>query len=262
MALSPDIQDGIKTYLWEVASYLHTASPASRTEILKDVESHIYEALLVRNTEPTSEDLQAVLSAMPPPASYATECPEGRAESKTSAALVSAGESFGAWLRRFTWQSIVGPLLVLLGFTCFIKGAIMLIFGTSYGSMVHSMSAPSFFESSAAIVRIVGSFLLFLGVAALIGAREAGHGGIDKIRGSNWQRYGFAGAYIAYIVPELVLIALFVVGLIGLPMGAAGCGTAISGLTVLVILGVIDYFVIKYMWIKLSRRDDTLADAR
>ena len=73
MTLSPEIQDGMKAYLWDVAAHLSALSREARTDILRDVESHIHEALSRRGAEPTLEDWQAVLADMPEPASYAAE---------------------------------------------------------------------------------------------------------------------------------------------------------------------------------------------
>ena len=262
MALSPEIQDCIKTYLWDVASHLHDASPASRREILRDVDSHIHEALLARGADPTMDDMQAILAEMPSPDSYAAEVSE-----RQSGPPAGASGSFGAWLSRLTWQSVAGPLLLMAAFPLFIKGAIAIGFSMADRWAVDSTQAPWLFDRSAEEFRAIGSILVFLGVAALFASREVGRNGIDRIRDSDWQLYGFTGSYIAYIVPELVIIAFFVLffGCIALSVVSGGDLTGFPILLVvpvyLVLLGMIYYFVIKYRWIRLKRRDDSVADA-
>lgn len=259
MTLSSEIQDNIKTYLWEVASHLHAASPASRTEILRDVESHIHEALLARNPEPTAEDLNAVLSSMPKPVSYAIEAAERPIESNVPETLVKASESFGEWLRRFTWQSVAGPLLLLLGVPLFIKGVIIAVVGIYASWSGRALEGQWGFNGSEGVLGIVSFVFLLLGIIALICAREVGRGGVDRIRNSDWHLYGFFGAYVAYLVPELLLITIMLGGLIAITLTAADCPILLTIPIALFVLGTIFYFIIKYRWIRLSRRNDTPA---
>jgi hypothetical protein len=71
MKTSAEVQAGISRYLVEVATYLGSRTPQERREVLADLEAHIHEALAARGREPTQNDLEAVLTDMAPPESYA-----------------------------------------------------------------------------------------------------------------------------------------------------------------------------------------------
>lgn len=78
MTHDKSIKDGVKRYLDAVAARLGSLTPAEREETLRDVESHIYDALAARGDErATPADLQAVLAEMDPPEAYGTPAKEG-----------------------------------------------------------------------------------------------------------------------------------------------------------------------------------------
>ena len=266
MTLSPEIQDGIKTYLWEVATHLWGVDAETRMDILRDVESHIHEALAERGDAPTSEDLQAVFAGMPPPASYApgretaprTDGQWRLTWNEVPGALVDAGRRFIDWLRGFVWESVVGIILLLVGLPLLLRGYVLMRFGAEYSSMASSAGAPMLFSRGGETFVVIGIVLLSLGITLLVLACGIGGVGMQRIRNSNWRLHGFAGAYIAYIVPQALLLT-FLVGkilLISLGVrsdGLMGAGVIVSTITLLIITGSLNYFLIKYRWIALHR---------
>ncbi len=266
MALSPEIQDSIKTYLWELASHLETTSRPARTEILRDVESHIYEALAAHTPDPTLDDLSSVLAGMPPPDSYASESAEKPYRSgnrltwnEVPGALVGAGERFIAWLRQFTWESVVGPILLLISMPLLFKGALVLLFGASYYSasriVIASDLIPLPFNKIGVGFSIVGILLLLLAFAVLFLAGKTGMRGMIRIRNSGWRLRGFTGNYIAYIVSKTLLFSLMVgIGLSSL-LAVAGFLPWAHEFTLIILVTIVtlDYFMIKYKWSRFAK---------
>jgi|GEM_PF-2303792 len=266
MTLSPEVQDGIKTYLWEVASYLFATDAETRAEILRDVESHIHEALAVRSAAPAPDDLQAVLAEMPPPASYAPERETVRWPSdnrrltwnEVPGALVEAGRRFIDWLRGFVWESVVGIILLVVGLPLLLRGYVLMRFGASYNSAAATSGAPGlFFRSSSETFIVIGVMMLSLGIIALLLACGIGGVGIQRIRNSDWRLQGFTGAFIAYIVPQVLLItfliSIFFLAFFGEHGSIAAAPIIVTMITSLVIAGALDYFLIKYRWIALHQ---------
>ena len=68
-----DVNEEIAQYLREVSRNLSHLPEPQRAETLRDIESHIHDALRVRTEgrELTSEDVRALLAEMDPPESYA-----------------------------------------------------------------------------------------------------------------------------------------------------------------------------------------------
>ena len=65
------IQEAIASYLAAVSRHLGDEPADERAEILRDLETHIHDALRRRSGQsPTLADLQAVLAEMDPPESY------------------------------------------------------------------------------------------------------------------------------------------------------------------------------------------------
>lgn len=255
MALSHEIHDGIKTYLWEVASQLGAMSAASRTEILSNVESHVYEALASRSETPAVEDLQAVLSSMPAPESYADESVRtaggryGRLTwSDVPQALVDVGKRFIGWVQEFAWEGIVGPLLALLACGILLRGALLLTMGLAYNSAVNAMPLPVRIGSIGISVAGLGILLLVLGTAVLLAAWAVGWHGIKRIRTSQPSLRGFAGAYAAFIVPLILLITVLVVVCLDACLEAAGFVPLVHEFTLVVFVLAVatDYFLVKY----------------
>jgi len=176
MTLSPEIQDGIKIYLWEVATHLFATDAETRTEILRDVESHIHEALAVHSAAPTPEDLRVVLAEMPPPASYAPEREMERwpnnnrrlTWNELPGALGEAGRRLIDGLRGFTWESVVGLILLVLGLPMLLRGYVLMRFGAGYDSAAAASGAPVLFNWGAETFVFLGIVLLSLGIVALI----------------------------------------------------------------------------------------------
>ena len=92
MAEPQAIRSAIDDHLRRVASHLGNLDVVSRAEILRDVESHIEEALAEHaGSPPTRSDIQAVLAGMDPPESYAAlGQPPARGTSRLSAVAVLA----------------------------------------------------------------------------------------------------------------------------------------------------------------------------
>jgi len=274
MILSPEIQEHIKTYLWEVASNLGCASPSIRTEILRDVESHIYEALAERNSSPTTDDLQSVLNAMPTADSYASEGYTNRRSSSASEqstggtdltwdkvpqALLNAGNRLFNWIQQFAWESIVGVLLMLIGFSTFAKGLLLLSFGNAYNSAASLVQAPRLFLEMGMSISFIGLVFILFGLGILIAARYIGLTGISRIRNSAGHLKGFVGVYISFLVPQVIGFSIlfavaFALGsgiLIGLLTKSSGFFPLESHVGLLeVILPTIfvDCYMIKYRW--------------
>ncbi len=68
----------IREYLDSVSRHLSALPEAPRAEMLRDIMSHIYDALADRTQgrEATLEDVRFVLAEMDPPESYAQACPD------------------------------------------------------------------------------------------------------------------------------------------------------------------------------------------
>ena len=72
MRMSEQVRAKVKTYLDDVAAHLGDMSEQERRGLLRQLESHVHEALQARagDTEADVPDLEAVLSEMDPPESY------------------------------------------------------------------------------------------------------------------------------------------------------------------------------------------------
>ena len=72
MNTETEVERGVQDFLDRVADYLGATPEDEKREILRDLASHIHEALKSRvpGREPTVEDLQGVLAEMDPPESY------------------------------------------------------------------------------------------------------------------------------------------------------------------------------------------------
>ena len=72
MRIEREVDRGVQGFLHRVAEHLGAAPEDEKREILRDLESHIHEALRSRvsEREPTLADLQGVLAEMDPPESY------------------------------------------------------------------------------------------------------------------------------------------------------------------------------------------------
>ena len=64
----------VQSYLREVAAHLEGVPERERQDLLRELESHIHEALQTRTggNDARASDVEAVLSEMDPPASYGT----------------------------------------------------------------------------------------------------------------------------------------------------------------------------------------------
>lgn len=73
MKRDQDAGAAIQRYLRAVAAHLESAPDASKRELLRDLESHIYEALEARGAgeDPQPADVEEVLAGMDPPESFA-----------------------------------------------------------------------------------------------------------------------------------------------------------------------------------------------
>ncbi len=72
MSAKQEVRDTVHRFLDRVADHLRAIPPDDKRDILKDLESHIYEKLgkRVEDREPTPADVSAVLAEMDPPESY------------------------------------------------------------------------------------------------------------------------------------------------------------------------------------------------
>ena len=94
----------VRTYLKEVAAHLEGMPERERQDLLKQLESHIYEGLQARTegNDAQASDVEAVLSEMDPPESYGT-VREGRLD----------GLSHGKWALLVSLGSLVIAGLLL-----------------------------------------------------------------------------------------------------------------------------------------------------
>lgn len=77
MTFAPDIAQRMRAYLDEVGSHLADRPTALRADLLRQLESHLCEALRQRGGDnPTPADLDAVLAEMDPPDSYRLPTPD------------------------------------------------------------------------------------------------------------------------------------------------------------------------------------------
>ena len=258
MALSTEVQDRIKTYLWEVAGYLSGMSPASRIEVLRDLESHLHEALNARSTMPTVTDVDAVLSVMPAPASYRNE--ENLTPERTSANRLTWNELPGVfitWCQTLAWESFVGLGLLIIGMWTVVPGFtyIYYIISSSTQPFSSATAAPFHFGGEASV--IIGYFLILLGVFSLVITALIGKSGMRRIINSNGKLHGFHGAFIAFLTPRLllyngVIFLLFCMGMTG--------GSIYHKFLMLILLLLpfslimyLNFLLIKYEWHKQRR---------
>lgn len=122
MTLNTTMQDRIREYLNAVAEQIRNRPAAARRELLRDLETHLHEAVRARGGEaPTPEQFEAVLAEMDPPEAFADADAAGAAASPGSGGgvggpppepwrrrlcllglcfLVLNGAWFGLWLQR------------------------------------------------------------------------------------------------------------------------------------------------------------------
>ena len=106
MKNNEQVRARVQSYLKEVAAHLERMPERERQDLLRQLDSHIHEALQARTggNDAQASDVEAVLSEMDPPASYGT-VREGR----------FAGLSRGKWALLISLGSLViAGLLVLL----------------------------------------------------------------------------------------------------------------------------------------------------
>ncbi len=113
------IEEGISRYLEKVASYLRETPPDEADEIIRDLQSHIYDALASRSgAEPTPADLEAVLSEMDPPESYG---PPVSSDTGTHKALDTTGptRSLGSWAMAVMIYGVIIPIILAMAMVIF-----------------------------------------------------------------------------------------------------------------------------------------------
>ena len=256
MALSTEVQDRIKTYLWEVAAYLTTMSPTSRIEVLRDLESHLYEALNARNATPTVTDVDAVLSAMPAPASYGNE--DTLTPARTNAnrltwnelpgIFIAWSKIFIAWCRTISWESIVGILLLLFGIGLIFRGIVFMVLSQNTPERTLTFGLPMTFYLANRLVLIFGFLLMLLGIICLVIATFIGKSGMRRIINSNGKLYGFLGAFIAFLTPRFLLYNLIALILIIIWLKAIPTLFILGTLILVPLFIYLNYVWIKYEW--------------
>lgn len=99
MNTDPAIRQTVDVFLHRVDSHLANQTPEQKRDILADLEAHIYEGLANRaaDRQPTIEDLQAVLTEMDQPESYAqpAEIPKTHPPNRRATGIVALSISLG-----------------------------------------------------------------------------------------------------------------------------------------------------------------------
>jgi len=162
------IKCSIRRYLDEVALYLDLVPLDQRTQVLKDLEAHIYDALNERaSVTPVLDDVKAVIASMPAPSSFSpgSEPPE-----------------------ETRWTSPTGklPLETWIGFALILLAVAL--------QLVHSRSGLFILTY---LVLAAGLLSSFFGMLALIHLRTAG----GRLTG---RRFTFA---VALCCPLLIVNA-------------------------------------------------------
>ncbi len=122
MNYSRKIEEGISRYLEKVASYLREAPSDERDEIIRDLQSHIYDALASRSgAEPTLADLEAVLSEMDPPESYGPPV-SGDTDAHPAPTATGPTRSLGSWAMAAMIAGIILPILLVAAGAIFGRG--------------------------------------------------------------------------------------------------------------------------------------------
>jgi len=138
-----------------------------------------------------------------------------------------------------------------------LRGYVLMRFGMAYSSTAAASRAPGLFFSSGETITVIGVVLLLLGLSSLLLAWWIGGAGIRRIRNSEWRQRGFLGAYIAYICPQVLLLTFLVSKILLIFLGVndsfTGAPIVVSLITIMVIAGGLNYFLIKYRWIALHR---------
>ena len=226
------IEGRITRYLEMVAANIGGVPADEQEEILRNVESHIYEALNVRAGEnPTIADVEAVLAEMDPPESYA-ETDKHTAESATDVPVAGA---------KICKTAVVGALWIPFGF--------LVLLLVLHSRVVHGQ------ESGLFIISYISLFVILpLSVLSPFGSTALGWIAISKIKSARGRLIG---------MPLAVGVALFY-PLCALDGVLAYCATLLcqdswrdhwQWVTVVsaIIILALDFFIIRAVWKWASR---------
>lgn len=177
MTYDPSVTDTVASYVRAVESHLAGVSADEREEILRNVESHIYDALAARAGEgATIQDIYAVLAEMDPPESYADGRPTPPAPVPSQGPPPIQGRrSLGGWALAVMIGGIVLPLLILAAGAIFAKTsdeeaviALAVMLAAVMQLVALALAIASWRERAAKVVVIVQGFMLLLMLAAAV----------------------------------------------------------------------------------------------